>query len=154
MSNYIIVDLDGTLADTKHRQHYLKQEPKDWNSFNNLCHQDPCNEWCKLLMRKFFTTFGRGEEMCDVIIVSGRTEDVKGKTLDWLDHNEIDYDEIYMRKSGDFRDDRVIKKEFYEKDIYPNYKKKPLFVVEDRRKVVEFWREMGIVCLECYDHRF
>ena len=52
-----------------------------------------------------------------------------------------------MRPHDDFRKDDVIKAEIYEKEILPYYH--VLFVVEDRKSVVEMWREKGVVCLQC-----
>jgi hypothetical protein len=52
-----------------------------------------------------------------------------------------------MRKEGDHREDSVIKKEIYLKDILP--KNEVLFIVEDRLSVVKMWRSLGLVCLQC-----
>lgn len=37
---YIIVDLDGTLANIDHRLHYIKQNKPDWNAFYGACKDD------------------------------------------------------------------------------------------------------------------
>ena len=37
---FIIVDIDGTIADCSHRLHYIKGEKKDWNSFFKAAGKD------------------------------------------------------------------------------------------------------------------
>lgn len=32
---YVIVDIDGTVADLSHRIHFIEGEKKDWDSFYN-----------------------------------------------------------------------------------------------------------------------
>ncbi|GFE12858.1 hypothetical protein Sgleb_09050 [Streptomyces glebosus] len=36
-----VFDLDGTLADTGHRQHLLRQTPRDWRAFFAAATEDP-----------------------------------------------------------------------------------------------------------------
>ena len=46
----IIFDIDGTLMDVEHRVHFLQQEPKDWESFNqNMINDTPILEMSELL---------------------------------------------------------------------------------------------------------
>ena len=46
---FVIFDIDGTLADTSHRAHYMQQKPKNWKSFFDECHLDPVKEPIKYL---------------------------------------------------------------------------------------------------------
>jgi hypothetical protein len=52
-----------------------------------------------------------------------------------------------MRALADHRDDWVMKKEIYHKEIAPNYQIE--FVIEDKASVVKMWRELNLVCLQC-----
>ena len=35
----IIVDIDGTIADVRHRLHHVKDGKKDWNAFHAELHR-------------------------------------------------------------------------------------------------------------------
>jgi uncharacterized HAD superfamily protein len=137
----IIVDLDGTLANVNHRRHFVENKKnKDWKSFNANILKDELHVWCREIMNRMKTDH-------TIIIVSGRTDALKADTLIWLQRHDVHFDEIYMRKDKDNRDDRIVKKEIYEKFIKPDYD--VLFVLDDRAKVVAMWRAEGLVCLQC-----
>jgi uncharacterized HAD superfamily protein len=137
----IIVDLDGTLANVNHRRHFVENKKnKDWKSFNANILKDELHLWCREIMNRMKTDH-------TIIIVSGRTDALKADTLIWLQRHDVHFDEIYMRKDKDNRDDRIVKKEIYEKFIKPDYD--VLFVLDDRAKVVAMWRAEGLVCLQC-----
>lgn len=36
MRKFIVVDIDGTIADISHRVHYLESKPKDWDNFYSV----------------------------------------------------------------------------------------------------------------------
>lgn len=76
-------------------------------------------------------------------ILSGRTDDCMQETKDWLDNVAmVDYDFLYMRKTGDKRSDEVVKKEIYETKIKGKYC--VLGIFDDRPKVTRMWRELGL----------
>ena len=51
-----------------------------------------------------------------------------------------------MRKNNDFRGDEIIKKEIYIEKIKDKYN--ILFVLDDRQKVVNMWRDLNLTCLQ------
>jgi len=132
----IIVDLDGTLSDARDRRHLLP----NFEKFHSACESDPPNEWCKALVQQLRTRY-------DIVIVSGRTDDYKDATLRWFAKHGILVDALFMRKAGDFRPDTEIKKEIYENEILPKYE--VMFCIDDRQCVVDMWRSLGLVCLQC-----
>ena len=138
----IICDLDGTLCNTDHRKHFMQQKPKDWNSFYGGIPNDPINKWCYELILKMNAV----QPYTNIILVSGRPEKYRKNTEDWLHKHGIPAD-VFMRKDGDFRDDAIVKKEIYETHIKPFYE--VLFCIDDRQRVVDMWREEGLVCLQC-----
>jgi predicted kinase len=87
-----------------------------------------------------------------IIIVSGRDDSCYDLTGQWLNKHHVPYDFMYMRKSGDFRKDRIIKKEIYDKYIKNNFN--ILFCLDDRNQVVEMWREIGVKCLQVQEGDF
>ena len=85
-----------------------------------------------------------------IIILSGRegTEECVVKTKEWLNkYVSIPYT-LYMRKEKDMRQDRIIKKEIYDKQIKPKYN--VIAVFDDRSQCVDFWRSEGLLCNQVY----
>lgn len=140
----IIVDLDGTLCNTDHRQHFMEQKPKDWNGFYEAMGEDKPNEWC------FELIFAMREAGVHVIFVTGRPTTYREKTLEWLEEVVVIdgiEDILWMRPEGDFRKDCEVKKEIFYNCIDKYYD--ILFVVDDRQQVVDMWRNLGLTCLQC-----
>lgn len=139
----VIFDLDGTLSDITHRLHFIKDKgTEDWKSFNGACYDDKPKEWAKIVFGLFLK-----DETFDILIVTGRDESMKYDTISWLQNNDFQYNKLYMRKYGDYRDDAIVKKEIYENEIVNEYDVAMIF--DDRDKVVDMWRGLGLTCLQC-----
>ncbi len=136
----IICDLDGTLADIRVRLKHLEGKKKDWKSFNKTIETDALHEWCREILIRFSKDH-------KIIIVSGRTDDLKKQTEAWLKKFDVPYHYIFMRESKDFRPDNIIKLEIFEREIREKFS--VLFVLDDRQKVVDMWRAEGLVVLQC-----
>ncbi|MFP5384905.1 MAG: hypothetical protein ACLGHN_02415 [Bacteriovoracia bacterium] len=141
----LIVDLDGTLADIRVRLKHLQGKKKDWKSFHKSIETDELHEWCREIMIRFADEF-------KIIIVSGRVDDLKEETIQWLEKHEVPYDVRFMRRSKDHRPDTTMKLEIYEKEIKDKFQ--VLFVLEDRQKVVDMWRGEGLTVLQCAPGNF
>ncbi|WP_127717108.1 HAD family acid phosphatase [Halobacteriovorax sp. HLS] len=141
MKEVIVVDLDGTLADCEHRVHHVEQVPKDWKSFNEKMEFDKLNLWCKKIIDSMRSNG------IETVLLTGRGEENRDKTLKWLEENGVEFLDLYMRPVGDEREDAHIKKEIYLEKIAPSYK--TLFVIEDRLSVVKMWRSIDVTCLQC-----
>ena len=139
--NAIIVDLDGTLANCDHRVHHLQGSTKDWGQFYAGLADDELNSWCKELMEAMH------DKGCKILIVTGRDVRYKEETKTWLEKHNIFYHYLYMRDEDDRRSDSLIKKEIYKEEIEEKYH--VVFVVDDRKSVVEMWRDIGLPCLQC-----
>jgi hypothetical protein len=143
MRDAVIIDLDGTLANIQHRLPLIKQEKPDWKSFYAGIPEDSMNRWCKILIEAF--------EIKDyaIILVTGRelTKQVYNDTTNWLTLHGVRYDMLLGRSPKDYRPDAEIKKEIYYNEIKPHFQ--VLFAVDDRQRVVDMWREEGLVCLQC-----
>ncbi len=87
-----------------------------------------------------------------IVLVSGREDKYREQTLKFLTKYNIRYLKLLMRKTGDFRNDAVVKKEIYGNYIKGNYNVK--FVLDDRNRVVEMWRSLGLTCLQVADGDF
>lgn len=141
----IIVDLDGTLADIRVRLKHLEGRKKDWKSFNKSIETDELHLWCREIIVRFAHDHY-------IILVSGRTDELRDQTIEWLLRYNVPYHFLFMRKSFDMRPDNIIKEEIYNEKIKGQYS--VLFVLDDRQKVVDMWRAQGLVVLQCAPGNF
>ena len=136
---FVLVDMDGTLADCSARQIHLEGEKKDWNSFFKNCLLDPPNADIVALTEMLSTSYY-------IIVVSGRPIDQCGiETEDWLyKHLSCDVTHLFMRNGGDNRSDVEVKRDILA--LLP--KERIRFVLDDRDSVVAMWRSQGLRCLQ------
>ena len=97
-----VFDLDGTLADVRHRLHHLERRPKDWDAFFDAARHDPPLETGLALVRE-------SAHDCEVVYVTGRPERCRADTLAWLREHGLPEGELAMRRRGDRRPARVAK---------------------------------------------
>jgi hypothetical protein len=166
-----IFDLDGTLALIDHRRHFVERPPcstcggeghvgsadpacldcgytgldqkfkPDWKAFYAACDKDEPN-WPVIRTLTMLRSQG-----CEIRIWSGRSDEVAGKTLDWLDnHIGVDY-ELQMRKADDFTHDDVLKMRWLGL-LPPEDRARLVAVFDDRDKVVAMWRRNGVNCFQ------
>lgn len=139
-----IFDIDGTLANITHRLHHIKNGNRDWKSFNTNVHNDAPISNILGLMETL-----RQSSNYTILLVSGRGEEIRKPTEQWLNTHKALYEKLYMRPAGDYRKDTILKCEILEqiRIAYPNI---PIaFVVDDRTSVVKMWRDQGLICLQC-----
>ena len=72
-----------------------------------------------------------------VVIVSGRNNICEDKTLDML---PIGYHAVFMRNHFDYRDDSIVKQDILNL-IKPFIDIKNTIVFDDRKRVIDMWRE-------------
>jgi predicted kinase len=129
----IICDIDGTIADGRHREHFLAQDKKDWASYYALlCYDEPIDLICRWI----------AEEIKErtVILVSGRPDTYQRETVAWLKMCRIKYDYILMRRGDDKRPDTMVKADILK--LLP--KEKIVCVIDDRPSVCRMWKENGL----------
>lgn len=137
----IICDLDGTLADCAHRRHHVQE--KNWPAFYAGIADDPLNEPVRELLR-----LGHGAGY-QIVLCSGRPEEYRQITLDWLDKYDIPFDLLFMRPSGDYRADYIVKTEMLERMRRAEFD--IAFSIDDRPSVIErCWRANDIFCFQVY----
>jgi phosphoglycolate phosphatase-like HAD superfamily hydrolase len=130
----VIVDMDGTLADVRHRLHYIKGPGKeDWKRFFQAqSHDQP---FAAIAQR--VRVLARDHQ---IVIVTGRPEEYRSGTEEWLRKWRIPFSRIYMRAAGDHRPDYVIKGEILKK-IGPE---RVVLAFEDRQPICEVYRQAGV----------
>lgn len=135
LATVIVVDLDGTLCNSQHRDHLAVAG--QWDDFHSLLVDDLPWPDTKQLLDMFFPTEYR------VVGLTGRNERYRNATLKWLAKNDIWLDDLLMRPDDNYQSDHELKPATLER----YYKKEQVwFILEDRDKVVEAWRNMGYNC--------
>lgn len=129
-SDCYIFDIDGTLAIMADRS------PYDYTRVS----EDTVNE----NVASIFDALSKTE--ASMIIMSGRQENCRAETEEWLRENDINYNKLLMRPYDDKRKDSEVKKELYEQNIKGKYN--VLGVYDDRNQVVEMWRHEGLTCFQ------
>ncbi len=150
----IIVDVDGTLADGEHRDHFLQPIPgkkRDWNAYVSLMHLDALHEDIIWLVKVLHMAG------CRIVIATARegTEKISAGTKQWLDEVaglEGVYEKIYFRKPGDHRNDGIVKQELLEEIRADGHN--PWMVLDDRDSAVAGWRAAGLRCLQVKEGNF
>lgn len=93
----VVFDIDGVLADVRHRLHHVERKPKDWIAFFAGMAQDPpLSEGINLARTE--SAAGR-----DLVFLTGRSESYRDVTQDWLDHHNVPWGQLFMRPDGDYR---------------------------------------------------
>jgi len=157
----VIFDLDGTLADIEdRRQMSVKPNGKmDWDIFfhpDNIKYDKPIPAVVNLIQ-----TYE--DKAYKIVIFSGRNDRSWNETKLWLKRYEIPFDLLVMRpdkfKSKSFpvadgnpatsdmryMPDEILKKKMLDTFVDIN---DVLFVVDDRQKVVDMWRDLGLTVFQ------
>ena len=143
----IICDLDGTLCDATHRLHFVRKEPgqkKDWKGFFDGMKDDKAHKWCEEILHLF-----RDRK---IVLCSGRPDNYRRDTVEWLKNHLVEYDNLFMRLRNDQRQDNIVKEMILDFEILTRYT--PYFMIDDRRQVVDMWRSRGYTCLQCANGDF
>lgn len=140
MRSCYIFDIDGTLADGTHRLHWIHPRPaKDWRAYFAACGDDAPIQHIIDLARLVYYSHR-------IVLVSGRSDECRDATVEWLKVHGVPYDALYMRKAGDHRNDDVLKAEILEEMIADGWA--PIMAFDDRDRVVKMWRERGVPCAQ------
>jgi predicted kinase len=126
----ILVDIDGTMALMDGRGPY--ETEKAASDLPN---------WPILELVEAMAVYAK------IIYMSGRDAKFRNLTLDWLSKWGVSYDGVlHMRPEGDTRNDSIVKLELFNTHIRDKFNVK--FVLDDRDRVVEMWRKLGLTCLQ------
>lgn len=145
MNDCYIFDIDGTIADLTHRLHHIQKSPKDWRAFFGDCFEDaPIHHMCDLARIL----------SCEVpvVYVSGRSDEIRYETEEWLKQHRLWTGHLYMRTEGDHRPDNLVKSDLLAQMMADGWR--PLMAFDDRNQVVNMWRENGIPCAQVAEGDF
>lgn len=143
----IICDLDGTLCNVEHRRHFVRREgKKDWRGFFLGLSDDTINVWCELLLDAL------RDQGHKIVLASGRSDDYEKLTREWLNKNDVEFDDLFMRQRGDSRQDYIAKEIILDFEILTRYT--PVVFIDDRQQVIDLWRRRGYTALQCDEGAF
>lgn len=140
----VICDLDGTLCNIDHRLHFMKGEKKNWPGFFGAMSEDKLNLWCASILENLYEY--------SIILCSGRPDNYREVTENWLGEHFVSYEHLFMRQNNDSRRDDIVKEVILDFEILTRFK--PYFSIDDRNQVVQMWRKRGITCLQCAEGNF
>lgn len=138
----IMCDLDGTLA--------LKHKGRTWYDAST-CDRDLIN----MPILEICSAFAKTHH---IVFCSGREDMYREETRVFLKKCFHDFIEghdysLFMRESGDYRKDSIVKHEIYLTSIVDRWD--VLFVMDDRNQVVRMWRDsFGLTCLQVAEGNF
>lgn len=179
----IVFNLDCTLANCEHRNYFIDPEDEhpgyirnfypsctpekphrahkqihritsedwkpDWDGFDSACHKDKVNRTGALLLRSLV------ESNHLVEIWTGRSENVREKTIDWLKNKIWRGREsppmslahrVKMRPIGNEEDEDNLKMQWLAEEERTG--NKPAMAVESDDDMVEKWTERGVACIK------
>jgi len=160
-----IFDLDGTLALIQHRRHFVERPSlkcydcggknwrncvqcsdldagfkPNWPAFFKACVDDQPNKSVIGLLQQL-----RG--IADVEVWSGRSDEVREETEQWLLKYANYTGVLKMRKKGDYTVDHKLKLSWLE-ELSEGDRKRLAATFDDRDQVVQMWRQQGILCCQ------
>jgi hypothetical protein len=91
-----VFDIDGVVADVRHRLHFLEHRPKDWPGFFAAAAEDPG------LDEGIDRVRAAGTEH-EIVWLTGRPSSLRAVTRRWLAERELPVTELIMRGHRDFR---------------------------------------------------
>lgn len=135
---WVIVSLDGTLADSDWRKNLLP----DWESFHAASVDDK--------PRQHVVDFVNAlAQVSNIAVVTGRNEKHRGMTMQWLVHHGVIFHGLYMRPDDDFS-----KAGEFKVGVYENHLKNAGGVwlcLEDDPKCVDAYGAVGLACHQVGD---
>jgi hypothetical protein len=96
-----VFDIDGVVADVRHRLHHLNRWGS-WSAFFDEADADPLLAEGQRLVTELA---GRH----DIVWLTGRPEWLRDTTEHWLERHGLPGHELHMRPGGDYRPARIYK---------------------------------------------
>ncbi len=143
----VVFDIDGTLADTSHRQHlnpryWVGQKGKkpSWDDFH-AAHVDDTSVLSVAVLHARLRLRASNE----VIYVTGRNEAFRESTAMWMSRHAFN-GEIIMRPDNDYRPNWEFKLDALN-EIWARYTAVPMLWVDDNASVQEHLEPAGVPVL-------
>jgi hypothetical protein len=133
-----VVDIDGVLADVRHRLHHVSGGRRNWDAFFAAAPDDePLDEGLAVAERL--------AQDHDLVYLSGRPERCRDDTLAWLEVHDLPAGDLLLRPEGDRRPARMFKLDRL-RDLAAD--RGVAVLVDDDPAVCEAARRRGFVVFE------
>ena len=99
-----VIDLDGVVADVRHRLRHLESKPKDWDAFFAAARDDEAHA-------EGLAIVDRLAQDHEIVYLTGRPEHLRADTTSWLAAQGLEPARIVMRPEGDRRPAAMVKVE-------------------------------------------
>lgn len=132
-----VFDIDGVLADVRHRLHFLGTRPKDWDGFFGAAPDDP-------VLALGYQAALEAAVAGEVVYVTGRPSRCRRDTADWLSRHGFPAGRLHMRPNRDRRPARFYKAEVISRLAAEG---EVLAIVDDDEAVVSHLRGLGLPVL-------
>lgn len=141
---WIIVDLDGTLCDIRHRLSEAMAakksgDPRAWDLFHDKCGQDLPVWSVVLLLRAWLYAGGR------IVYISARPVTFLFETKSWLRALSLPDAPLYLRM---VEEQTSVEMKTHAAGLAIPPGDAVAFVLEDRDKLVMMWRNYGAACFQ------
>jgi len=154
----VVFDLDGTIADVRHRMHYIRPNPavdpvtgkkvkRRFDLFHAACVDDGVIEPVAALYRRFVA-----DPDVTVVVLSGRDHATLDATVDWFDRMGLPQPDELLLKQGDQGLPDVEQKRVRANQLENKYGRPIDMVFEDRQRVVAMWKERGTFVFDVLQH--
>lgn len=141
----VVVDLDGTLIDTKHLLHLARPEAHDYSAFHAAAVYAPPIRWTLRVVRDW-QAIG-----IPVVVCTARSEQYRGYTEEWLRKWFPSYTALHMRRASDTREDHLTKKELIEDIQLCGWQ--ILRAYDDNPSVIHMYRDLGLRTVTVRAHK-
>lgn len=146
----VVFDLDGTLADCRHRLHWILPDPardpvtgkKVARRFDKF-EQDIPNDTPIQPVVDIYSRF-IADPNVTVVLLTGRNESARYDTTEWLTKWTLNgYARLYMKAAGGMYVPDTEQKLMLADQIEKDWEQPIDMVFEDRARVVEMWKKRG-----------
>ena len=100
-----VIDIDGVIADVRHRLHYVTSRPRDWDGFFAAAPMDG------VLFEGLARVVDAIADGLAIVYLTGRPEQCRAATAAWLVQHHFPDGPLLMRDDGDRRPARLLKVE-------------------------------------------
>jgi phosphoglycolate phosphatase-like HAD superfamily hydrolase len=91
-----VFDIDGVVADVRHRLHHIEGGRRRWDAFFRAAGED-------LLLPEGAALVADLGRRHDIVWLTGRPEWLRSVTTTWLSAHGLPSDELHLRPNGDYR---------------------------------------------------
>jgi phosphoglycolate phosphatase-like HAD superfamily hydrolase len=127
------VDIDGVLADVRHRLHFIERRPRDWDGFFAAAVDDPAHP-------EGIALVGTLQAEHEIVFLTGRPQRLAADTERWLTQQGVGAHRLLMRPERDRRPAASVKLELLRQLARG---RRVAVVVDDDTDVIRSMRNAG-----------